>query len=93
MHGLDHGFFYPPTAVADLDPYSAVALEEVLGPVTMLYTFKELDDAITMANASSFGLSMSIFTSDIGTAISVCERFDSGVVWVNAGTVGAEVGL
>ena len=93
VHGLDHGFFYPPTAVADLDPYSAVALEEVLGPVTMLYTFKELDDAITMANASSFGLSMSIFTSDIGTAISVCERFDSGVVWVNAGTVGAEVGL
>jgi alpha-ketoglutaric semialdehyde dehydrogenase len=90
---LANGYFYSPTVIADVDPYSEPAMHEVLGPVTMFFTVSDLDEAVTIANATPYGLSMSIFTSEIETGLAVAERFETGVAWINAGTVGAEVGL
>ena len=87
------GFFYPPTVMTGVDPSAAVVGQEVLGPVTMLFRVPDLETAITYANATQFGLSMSVFTQDIETALTTVDRMESGVTWINAGTVGAEVGL
>lgn len=90
---LASGFFYLPTVIQDVDPYDGLAMEEVLGPVTMLFRVDDLDEAVAVSNATPYGLSMSIFTESVETGLSVAERFESGVAWINAGTVGAEVGL
>jgi len=91
--GLAGGFFYLPTVLADVDPAAEVVREEVLGPVTMLFRVPDLDTAIRYANDTPYGLSMSVFTQDIDTALGTVDRLESGVTWINAGTVGAEVGL
>ncbi len=90
---LARGFFYPPTVLAGVDPSSEVVGQEVLGPVTMLFRVPDLDAAISYANATRYGLSMSVFTQDIETALTTVDKMESGVTWINAGTVGAEVGL
>ncbi len=90
---LADGYFYVPTVIEGVDPYSELALEEVLGPVTMLFRVDDLNEAVNIANATPYGLSMSIFTSSIETGLSTAEQFETGVAWINAGTVGAEVGL
>jgi aldehyde dehydrogenase (NAD+) len=91
--GLARGYFYPPTVLTGVDPSAAVVGQEVLGPVTMLFRVPDLETAITYANATRYGLSMAVFTQDIETALATVDRMDSGVTWINAGTVGAEVGL
>jgi acyl-CoA reductase-like NAD-dependent aldehyde dehydrogenase len=90
---LAEGFFYPPTVLTDVDPDADVVREEVLGPVTMLFRVPDLDTAVSYANGTPYGLSMSVFTRDIETALTTVDRLESGVTWINAGTVGAEVGL
>ncbi len=90
---LAKGFFYLPTVLTDVDPDADVVREEVLGPVTMLFRVPDLDTAIRQANSTPYGLSMSVFTQDIDTALGTVDRLESGVTWINAGTVGAEVGL
>jgi aldehyde dehydrogenase (NAD+) len=90
---LARGFFYPPTVLTDVEPSAPVVDQEVLGPVTMLFRVPDLETAINYANATRYGLSMSVFTQDIETALATVDRMESGVTWINAGTVGAEVGL
>lgn len=90
---LAAGYYYQPTVLAGIDPHADVVREEVLGPVTMLFRVPDLDTAIAYANDTPYGLSMSVFSQDIETALSTVDRLESGVTWVNAGTVGAEVGL
>ena len=90
---LAKGFFYLPTVLTDVDPDADVVREEVLGPVTMLFRVPDLDTAIRQANSTPYGLSMSVFTQDLDTALGTVDRLESGVTWINAGTVGAEVGL
>jgi len=90
---LARGFFYLPTVLTGVDPSAPVVGQEVLGPVTMLFRVPDLETAISYANATRYGLSMSVFTQDIDTALATVDRMESGVTWINAGTVGAEVGL
>jgi aldehyde dehydrogenase (NAD+) len=89
---LQKGNYYTPTVMVDVDPYADFVFEEVLGPSTMLFRFSNLDDAIAMANATPYVLSMSIFSRDIETAMKTADRLDTGVAWINCGTAGAEVG-
>ena len=89
---LADGFFYSPTILTDVDPYSDVALEEVLGPATTLHRVADLDEAINIANAAPYILCMSIFSRNIETAMTTADKFESGVAWINCGTAGAEVG-
>jgi aldehyde dehydrogenase (NAD+) len=84
------GYFVPPTLLADVDASAEVAQEEIFGPVLALLVADDLDDAIQIANGVEFGLSASLFTKDIGSAMSYVSRIEAGLVRVNADTTGVD---
>jgi alpha-ketoglutaric semialdehyde dehydrogenase len=90
---LRRGCFFLPTVLTGLDPATPFAAEEVLGPITSIYRVADLEEGVRIANGTPYGLSMAIFSRNISTALATADRFESGVAWINAGTVGAEVGL
>jgi alpha-ketoglutaric semialdehyde dehydrogenase len=92
-NGLDQGFFYRPTIFADVEPGMRIAQEEIFGPTTALIPVKDFDDAIRVANGIRFGLSSSIFTRDVNRAFRAMRDLQTGITYVNAGTIGAEVHL
>ena len=92
-NGLDDGFFYRPTIFGDVEPGMRVAQEEIFGPTTALIPVKSTDEAIRVANGVRFGLSSSIFTRDVNTAFRAMRDLQTGITYVNAGTIGAEVHL
>ena len=81
--GRDHGFFYAPTLITDVNPDSAILNEEVFGPVLPVMTVPDLDTAIREANRSRYGLGASVWTRDLGVARAVFDRVQAGVIWVN----------
>jgi acyl-CoA reductase-like NAD-dependent aldehyde dehydrogenase len=82
---LPNGFFYEPTVLVDVDPNSAIAQEEVFGPVLALIPYKDDDDAVAIANNSIFGLSATVNGTDRERALSVARRIRAGTVSVNGG--------
>lgn len=80
------GFFYEPTVVADAAPGMAVFDEETFGPVAAIAVAQDDDDAVRLANASQFGLSVSIWTSSTERAVKVAKRITSGAAFINAPT-------
>lgn len=72
-----------PTVLGDVDPDMRVACEEVFGPVMVLIKTRGLDEAITYANATPFGLQASVFTESLSTAMSLARQLRSGGVMVN----------
>ena len=91
--GLDGGYFFQPTVFANVKPDMRIAQEEIFGPVTALIKVQSLDEAIDVNNGVKYGLSASIYTADVNNALRAIERLDTGIVYVNAGTIGAEVHL
>jgi succinate-semialdehyde dehydrogenase/glutarate-semialdehyde dehydrogenase len=81
------GFFYPATVLADVPRDSAVAVEEVFGPVAPIIAVKDEDDALAIANASEMGLTGYVFTRDLARGLRVCERLEVGMVGLNRGLV------
>ena len=92
-NGLENGFYYRPTIFADVEPGMRVAQEEIFGPTTSLIPVKSFDEAIRVANGVRFGLSSSIFTRDVNSAFRAMRDLDTGITYINAGTIGAEVHL
>jgi aldehyde dehydrogenase (NAD+) len=92
-NGLDRGYFFQPTVFTDVRPQMRVAQEEIFGPVTDIITCTDLEQAIEINNGVQYGLSSAIFTRDISKAFKAVERMSTGIVYVNAGTIGAEVHL
>ncbi|MCX6023290.1 MAG: aldehyde dehydrogenase family protein [Chloroflexi bacterium] len=90
---LADGHFFQPTVLADVRPDMRVAQEEIFGPVTDIIAVDSLDEAIAVNNGTPYGLSSSIFTRDINQALRAVESITTGIVYVNAGTIGAEVHL
>ncbi|BDG61963.1 aldehyde dehydrogenase family protein [Caldinitratiruptor microaerophilus] len=90
---LARGFFYSPTILGRVSPEMAVAQEEIFGPVLALIPVKDLDEAIRVNNSSRYGLSASIFTRDLNKAFKAMRELDTGIVYVNHGTTGAEIQL
>lgn len=88
---LGPGFLVPPTVFEGVDDSAMLSCEEVFGPVTSLYAFETLDEALTRANAVPMGLSASIFTSDIAAADRFSRELNAGILHVNSQTAGAEV--
>ena len=77
------GFYYPPTVIEDLPSTSAVAREELFGPVAILSSVRDLDAALTLANATPYGLSASIWTQVDDEAERATSTLEAGSVFVN----------
>jgi acyl-CoA reductase-like NAD-dependent aldehyde dehydrogenase len=91
--GLDKGNFYAPTLFTDVKPNMRIAQEEIFGPVISIIPIKSLEEAIEVNNSVEFGLSSSIYTSNINRAYQAMQDLDTGIVYINAGTSGAEIHL
>jgi glyceraldehyde-3-phosphate dehydrogenase (NADP+) len=83
---LGDGNYYPPTLLVDVNNEMSVMTEEVFGPVAPVYRAKDLNDAIRVANASSFGLQAGIFTQDINLAFKLAMEIEVGGVMINGTT-------
>jgi aldehyde dehydrogenase (NAD+) len=88
-----HGWFFQPTVFADVDRKMRIAQEEVFGPVVAAIPCNDVDDAICIANDVVYGLSSSIYTRDINKAFRAMRDLYTGITYVNAPTIGAEVHL
>jgi acyl-CoA reductase-like NAD-dependent aldehyde dehydrogenase len=87
------GYFFEPTIFADVFPQMRIAQEEIFGPVVSVLPCKDLDDAIEIGNGVVYGLSASIYTQDVNMAFRAMRDMDTGIFYVNATTIGAEVHL
>jgi alpha-ketoglutaric semialdehyde dehydrogenase len=87
------GFFHEPTVFADVDPGMRIAKEEIFGPVVSVIRCTSLDEAIDIGNDVEYGLSASIYTQDINRAFAAMRDLYTGIFYVNAPTIGAEVHL
>lgn len=82
-NGLDRGHFFEPTVIAEKDPQSALATEEVFGPVVTVVPTESTEQAIALANGVRYGLTASVYGADISQALTVAGQMDAGYVWVN----------
>jgi succinate-semialdehyde dehydrogenase/glutarate-semialdehyde dehydrogenase len=78
------GNFYLPTVLVDVDEQSKVVQEEVFGPALPVMRVKNLDEAITKANSSIYGLGSSVWTRDLDKATAAAERLEAGYTWINS---------
>jgi aldehyde dehydrogenase (NAD+) len=90
---LGRGHFHAPTVFADVDPSMRIAQEEIFGPVVSVLRCRSVDEAVGMANGVKYGLSASIYTQDVNRAFAAMRDFETGICYVNAPTIGAEVHL
>ena len=86
--GLDRGAYVEPTLFTGVNNGMRIAREEVFGPVAAVLPFKTIDEAVSIANDSIYGLSASVWTSNVTTAHKVARDLEAGVVWVNCYDVG-----
>ena len=91
--GCRDGFFYKPTVFADVAPKMRIAQEEIFGPVLSVIACRSLDHGIQIVNDSAYGLSSAIFTQDVNRAFRAIEHLDTGITYINASTIGAEIQL
>ncbi len=77
------GFFYPPTVVADPPEGSPLRVEETFGPVAAILRFREVEEAIALANETPFGLGSAVWTRDAATAARFVDGLEAGSVFVN----------
>jgi aldehyde dehydrogenase (NAD+) len=84
-------YLIAPTLFEDVGDEAYLSCEEVFGPVTALYRFRTVDEAIERANAVRFGLSASVFTSSLATAERCANELQAGILHVNSQTAGADV--
>jgi acyl-CoA reductase-like NAD-dependent aldehyde dehydrogenase len=82
---LAKGYFLEPTIFANVPNSARIAQEEIFGPVVSVIPFATVDEAVRIANDSSYGLGGGIYSSDVGKAVEVAKRIRTGVVWINNG--------
>jgi aldehyde dehydrogenase (NAD+) len=87
------GTFFAPTVLTGVRAEHHIAREEVFGPVLAVIEVADLDDAIEVVNGVEYGLSAAIYTRDVNTALAAVDAIDTGIVYVNAPTIGAEIPL
>jgi aminomuconate-semialdehyde/2-hydroxymuconate-6-semialdehyde dehydrogenase len=80
----ENGFYLRPTVIEGLDYRCRTNQEEIFGPVVTLTPFKNEEEALTMANSTNYGLSATIWTSDLKRAHRVAEDVQAGIVWINS---------
>ncbi len=87
---LDRGFYVQPTIFENVPQDSRIAREEIFGPVIALFQVDGYNEAIQLANDTSFGLSASICTNNLSLASRFVEEIEAGMVHINSETAGAE---
>ena len=81
--GKRTGAFYEPTVLTDVTPTMRVFKEETFGPVAVITTFQDFEEAIALSNQSDFGLGVAIFSQNVAFIKSQAPRFDEGAVYIN----------
>ncbi|HEX2922401.1 MAG TPA: aldehyde dehydrogenase family protein, partial [Chloroflexota bacterium] len=90
---LARGNFYPPTVFTGVDPKMRIAQEEIFGPTLAIIAVDSLEEAVQVNNDTKYGLSTSLYTRDLNSAFEAIRDVTTGVVYLNAGTIGAEIQL
>jgi aldehyde dehydrogenase (NAD+) len=90
---LANGHFFEPTIFSGVRPMDRIAQEEIFGPVLSVVPVPDYAAAVTALNQTRYGLSSSIFTRDVNAAFRAMRDLETGIVYVNAGTTGAETHL
>jgi aldehyde dehydrogenase (NAD+) len=90
---LANGHFIAPTVFGDVTPGMRIAQEEIFGPVVAVIKARDLAHAIEIANNVAYGLSAAIYTRDVNKSAIAERDLDTGIVYVNASTIGAEIQL
>jgi len=88
-----HGTYFEPTVFGGVTPAMRIAREEVFGPVVALLEFESFEQAIEIANSIDYGLSTALYTKDVNRAFTAIRDLESGITYINAPTIGAEVHL
>jgi alpha-ketoglutaric semialdehyde dehydrogenase len=88
--GLDDGWFHEPTVFADVKPHHRIAKEEIFGPVLSVLKIRTLDEAVTVLNDTIYGLSSSVYTTNVNDAFRAIRDIKAGITYINAPTIGAE---
>ncbi|MGB2698261.1 MAG: aldehyde dehydrogenase family protein [Candidatus Zixiibacteriota bacterium] len=88
-----YGYYHEPTIFGDVDPKMRIAQEEIFGPVVSIIPCDSLEQAIEICNGTIYGLSSSIYTQDVNKAFTAIRDVYTGIFYVNASTIGAEVHL
>jgi len=90
---LAKGWFHEPTVFSDCNAKMRICQEEIFGPVVAVIPFGTFDEAIDIANGVTYGLSASIYTRDVNKAFRAQRDLETGIAYINAPTIGAEVHL
>ncbi len=77
------GYFIKPTVFSEVKDHMAIATDEIFGPVMQVLRFREMDEVITRANTTDYGLAAAVWTRDVKKAHAVAESVRAGTVWVN----------
>jgi aldehyde dehydrogenase (NAD+) len=93
VDGCAGGAFYAPTILRGVQRQHRIARDEVFGPVLSVIEIESLDEAIETVNESEYGLSAAVYTDAIAPALQAVDRINTGIVYVNAPTIGAEIHL
>ncbi len=88
--GYDRGYFVAPTVFDNVPWDSAIAQEEVFGPVLSIIRVPDFEEALRVANSVKYGLSSSIYTNDAAKIFEFIDRIETGITHVNSPTVGGE---
>jgi aldehyde dehydrogenase (NAD+) len=79
----DRGYFIQPTVFADVQDDMTIAREEIFGPVMSVIPFKSVDEVVSRANRTTYGLAAAVWTRDIKKALAISNSVRAGTVWVN----------
>jgi len=81
------GYFYPPTLFTNVTPSSTISQVEIFGPVLVAMSFRTHEEALKLANNTSYGLAASVWTENINLALDMAPRIKAGTIWINCTNV------
>jgi acyl-CoA reductase-like NAD-dependent aldehyde dehydrogenase len=88
--GLSKGWFHEPTIFGDVTPSMRIAREEIFGPVLSVIRVKSLEEGVSVLNDTIYGLSSSVYTTNVNSAFKAIRDIEAGITYINAPTIGAE---